>query len=158
MSEKYMFSQEKITTESPSSDKTYNILSVDDEQTIHDITCMMLGDMTFDDAKLNIIVVKSALEAKEYIKNNSDIALILLDIIMEHDMAGYDVVNFLRDELDNHTTRVVIRTGQSAHISEEETMAKYDVDGYMDKTGLNVTKLFSIVYTSLRAYRDIKRD
>lgn len=156
MEDDFVFLDEIETTEDLKTKQSYNILSVDDEQTIHEITNIALSSFIFDDAKLNIVSVNSAKEAKEYLKNNEDISLILLDIVMETNMAGFDVVKYVREDLKNNKTRIVIRTGQAGSLSEEQTMKNFDVDGYTEKTDLSVTKLFSIVYSSLRAYRDIK--
>jgi len=37
---------------------------------------------------------------------------VLLDVIMETDQAGLDLVEFIRDTLKNETVRIILRTGQ----------------------------------------------
>jgi response regulator RpfG family c-di-GMP phosphodiesterase len=49
----------------------------------------------------------------------------------------------------------VLRTGQPGQAPEEKVIVDYDINDYKEKTELNRTKLFTTVFTALRAYRDI---
>jgi response regulator RpfG family c-di-GMP phosphodiesterase len=86
---------------------------------------------------------------------HADIAIVLLDVVMESDDAGLDVVDFIRSDLQNHMVRIVLRTGQPGQAPEREVIVRYDINDYKEKTDLSATKLFTLMYATLRSYRDI---
>ena len=86
---------------------------------------------------------------------NDDIAMILLDVVMEDEHAGLNVVRYIREELGNRYTRIVLRTGQPGQAPEHEVIRTYDINDYKDKTELTTTKLNTLMYATLRSYRDI---
>ena len=133
----------------------WKVLIVDDEPSIHKITEIALGQFTFSDKGLEFLHAYSGKEAGELLSKQSDIAVVLLDVVMESDDAGLKTVNYIRNELDNHNVRVILRTGQPGQAPEVEVIEQYDINGYTEKTELTAKKLHSVVYTALRSYRDI---
>lgn len=137
-------------------DKTsWTILVVDDEEHIHELTNILLENFRFEGMPLNILNARSGEEAKQVIANRSDIALVLLDVVMETDDAGLNVARYAREELKNRYTRIVLRTGQPGHAPEASVIRDYDIDDYKDKTELTDIKLYTLIYSCLRSYRDI---
>lgn len=151
----YLFEDEKVVVKDEIEGGYWHILSVDDEPSIHQITKLVLAGFTFENKKIKLSTASSAQEAIDYLKHHSDVALVLLDIVMERDDAGFDVANYLRSNENNHTTRIIIRTGQPGNLPEHEILKQFDVDGFTEKTELSTEKLHAIIYSSLRAYRDI---
>ena len=49
---------------------------------------------------------------RELLAQPIDIAVVLLDVVMETDSAGLELVDFIRKELRNETVRIILRTGQ----------------------------------------------
>ena len=47
------------------------------------------------------------------IGKNPDIAVILLDVVMEENNSGLEVARFVRETVKNHLTRIVLRTGRN---------------------------------------------
>ena len=134
----------------------WKVLVVDDEEIIHKMTAFVLEDFSLDNKNLNLIHAYSASQAKEILVKNSDIALILLDVVMESDNAGLELVKYIREELKNSDVRIVIRTGQAGIAPEEKVVVEYDIDDFKEKTELTSIKLFTTIYSSLKAYRDIQ--
>ncbi len=130
------------------------ILSVDDESAVHDVTKLVLSNFKFEGARPDIVIAMSAKEASEYMRHHDDVALVLLDVVMESDHAGFEVVQTIRQELNNHRARIVIRTGQPGDMGMETTMSNYEVDGYVEKNSLTHNCLHATVYSALRAYKD----
>ena len=130
------------------------ILSVDDESAVHDVTKLVLSNFEFEGARPDIVIAMSAKEACEYMRHHDDVALVLLDVVMESDHAGFEVVQTIRQELNNHRARIVIRTGQPGDMGMETTMSNYEVDGYVEKSSLTHNCLHATVYSALRAYKD----
>jgi response regulator RpfG family c-di-GMP phosphodiesterase len=133
----------------------WNILLVDDEPGVHQVTQMVLRDFTFDNRSLNLISAYSGREGYDIMASRSDIALAIVDVVMESDHAGLELVQRIREDLHNNYTRLVLRTGQPGQAPEEDVITSYDIDDYKDKTELTSNKLLTLMYASLRSYRDI---
>ncbi len=122
---------------------------------IHDITILALEDFCFADRGLEFFSAYSGAEAKKLIAAHPDAAMVLLDVVMEHDHAGLEVAQFVREELGNKFIRIVLRTGQPGQAPERKIIAEYDINDYKEKTELTFEKLYTLMYSCLRSYRDI---
>lgn len=137
--------------------KKWKILICDDEAEVHTITKSVLSDFVFKNSKLEFFSAYSGKEAIEILKDNSDIAIILLDVVMESDYAGLDAVKTIREELKNNFIRIVLRTGQPGYAPEKEVILKYDINDYKEKTELTDVKLYTTIISALRAYKDLRK-
>jgi len=133
------------------------ILVVDDDEGVHQATDMAIQGFCFEGTPLDIIHAYSGQECQSIIEQRDDIALTLLDVVMESEDAGLNAVKYIRSELGNNTTRIILRTGQPGIAPEESVIRDYDIDGYSNKTKMTQQNLEGALYTSLRAYRDIHR-
>jgi response regulator RpfG family c-di-GMP phosphodiesterase len=139
----------------PQASAGWKVLLVDDEPEVHEVTRLVLGNFRFEDRPLEILSAMTAEEAKEYLAEHGDIALVLLDVVMESDQAGLKLVEYIRNELGNRNVRIVLRTGQPGQAPEHEVIIKYDINDYKEKTELTSQKLATTLFASLRSYRDI---
>jgi len=151
----FLFSEDTATTEENQSMQKWHILSVDDDPMIHEITKLVTSDFIFENQKIHFSSCNSAKEAIEFMQKNSDIALILLDVVMETENAGFDVADFVRNEQDNYSTRIIIRSGQPGAFLKEEVVKKFGIDGFAEKTDITKNLLSTILYSSIRTFRDI---
>ncbi len=135
--------------------KPWKVLIVDDEKDVHLATRLAIKDIRFKDRGLELLNAYSASEGYRCMQDNPDIALILLDVVMESDDAGLLLVERIRHELGNQTVRIVLRTGQPGHAPEQEVILDYDINDYKTKTELTVQKLFTTVIASLRAFENM---
>jgi len=133
----------------------WKILIVDDEEDIHVVTKLALKRFELEGRKLTFLHAYSGDEAQGVLESESDIALVFLDVVMETDDAGLELARWMRQDLKNEFTRIVLRTGQPGQAPEEKVIMDYDINDYKEKTELNRTKLFTTVVAALRAYRDI---
>lgn len=133
----------------------WKVLVVDDEPEVHAVTKLALGDFVFQDRNLEFVSAFSGEEAKQMFREHDDIAVVLLDVVMETDDAGLQVAEFIRNEMDNHFTRIILRTGQPGQAPERDVIINYDINDYKSKTELTSQKLFTVVIAALRSYRDI---
>ncbi len=134
----------------------YKVVIADDEEEIHRMTKLVLKGFELEGTKLQFYDTYSGKETMEFLKQNNDIAIILLDVVMEDDDAGLQVVKYLRETLNNNVTRIILRTGQPGKAPEERVIVEYEIDDYKSKTELTVQKLFSTIYVCLRAHKNIK--
>jgi len=131
------------------------VMIVDDDPAVHEVTQLVMADFEFAGRRLQFLDAYSALEARELLASRQDIALILLDVVMESEHAGLELARHIREELDNHHVRIVLRTGQPGQAPEEHVIKSYDINDYKEKTELTKRKLITVFYSALRSYRDI---
>ncbi len=133
----------------------WNILIVDDEQSVHDVTRFALDDVSFEGRDLCFYSALSGKAAKKILSERDDIAIILLDVVMETDTEGLNVTKWIREDLKNHLIRIILRTGQPGQAPEKQVIVDYDINDYKNKTELTSQKLFSSVISGIRSYRDL---
>ncbi len=133
----------------------WKILVVEDEEDVHRLTRLVLKDLVFDGKGVEIISAYSKKQAMDILRKENDIALAIIDVVMEDKSAGLDLVRFIRDELNNYKTRIIIRTGQPGYAPRREVILNYDINDYREKTELSTESMIGVVVTALRSYRDI---
>jgi len=133
----------------------WKILIVDDEHDIHAAIKLALGGFVFENRKISFLDAYSGEEAKQILHENSDIALILLDVVMETSHAGLDFVGYIRNELKNHFIRVVLWTGQPGQAPKKDVILQYEINDYKTKTDLTDDTIFTTVLASIRSYNAI---
>jgi len=135
----------------------YLVLVVDDDDYVHQLTKMVLRGFNFEGNPIRLASAMSAKEAMEFVSENDNVAVALVDVVMETDSAGLDLVNFIRNTSNNNEIRLLIRTGQPGAAPEESIFQDYDINDYLSKTELTAHKLRMALLNALRSYRDIKR-
>ncbi len=150
-----VFADEIEPVISKSSAPAWKVMLVDDEPAVHQATKVALKFFSFEDRPLDFISAYSAAEAQQLISRHPDTALMLLDVIMETQDAGLQVAKYVREELENNTVRIVLRTGQPGQVPEESVVLNYDINDYKTKLELTQQKLFTTLVSGLRAYRDL---
>jgi CheY-like chemotaxis protein len=138
-----------------SSLEKHHILVVDDEPDIHKLTKMSLRQLQYRGRKVKFSFASSGKQAVEIMRSNPEIAVILLDVVMETNSAGLDACQAIREELGNKFVRILLRTGQPGTAPEKQTIDEYDIDGYLLKTELSTTRLYSSVRTALKAWGEL---
>jgi len=133
----------------------WKILVADDDNAVHLISMAVLRDFEFEGRPVQLLSAHSGEAAKQLMTQQPDIALVLLDVVMESDTAGLDVVRYIRNELRNRAVRIVLRTGQPGQAPERDVITSFDINDYKEKTELTAQKLVTAVVSALRAYRDI---
>ena len=133
----------------------WNVLIIDDDHGIHEVTKLALASFEFERKKCNFISAYSANEAKDILQTTPNIALAIIDVVMETETAGLDLVNYIRKSLKNRLLRIILRTGQPGQAPEESVIHDYDINDYKAKSELTTQKLYTSLLTGLRTYRDM---
>jgi CheY-like chemotaxis protein len=151
-----------IEDEVPDTDDTaapapapWKVLIVDDDVDVHVVTKFSLSNAVFMGRRLCFLHAYSGEEALQMLRQHDDIALVLLDVIMETTDAGLRVATRIRDELHNALVRIVLRTGQPGQALEHGIILDYDINDFWCKTDLTTRKLFTTVIASLRGYHSL---
>ncbi|MDQ2106691.1 DUF3369 domain-containing protein, partial [Azospirillum isscasi] len=133
----------------------WKLLIVDDDPEVHAITRVVLNDVSFDGRRLHFLSAHSGREAREILGGHSDIAAVLLDVVMETDDAGLRLVHHIREVLGNRQIRIILRTGQPGQAPERQVIVSYDINDYKAKSELTAQKLFTTTVAALRSYQHI---
>ena len=135
----------------------WKVAVVDDDPAVHEGTRFALYDYALNGQGLEILSAFSAAEGRELLQKHPDIAVVLLDVVMETEEAGLDLVGFIRNELKNETVRIVLRTGQPGQAPERKVIVDYDINDYKAKTELTADRLFTTLTAALRSYSQLQR-
>ncbi len=133
----------------------WKVLIVDDEVEVHQVTQLALQKFTYVERGLKFLSAYSAAEARKMLYRHRDIAIILLDVVMENHHVGLELIKYIREELGNRTLRIILRTGQPGEAPEESIIRLYDINDYKTKTELTRQRLVATMLISLRAYQHI---
>ena len=131
----------------------WKILSVEDDATYQASLLHNLRGITVDDSPVNVLTASSAAMAANVLSEHPDIALVLVDVVMEEDDAGLTLVRSIRDVLGNSAMRVILLTGQPGMAPRKDVMEQYDIDEYWNKSDLTREKLHSVVRSNLRTWQ-----
>ena len=133
----------------------WRILIVDDEADVHSVTTFMLRGQQYLGRGFEFLHAYSGREARDILAANPDLAVVLLDVVMETEDSGLQLVHYIREELGNRTVRIVLRTGQPGKAPAARVIVEYDINDYKEKTELTLEKMLVTLISALRSYHFI---
>ncbi len=133
----------------------WRVLIVDDEPDVHQATELALNGVLIEGRTVDFVHAYSAQEARTRLAEHNDLAVMLLDVVMETPDAGLQLVRYVREELGNHALRVILRTGQPGYAPEIDTIRNYDINDYKTKSELTRVRLFTSLTVAVRSYWQI---
>lgn len=132
------------------------IVLVDDEPDVHSATTYALAGVEVLGRPLRFLSAYSAREGAELLGAHGEaVAVVLIDVVMESERAGLELVQRLRGELGNALTRIVLRTAQPGYAPELEVMRRYDINDYRTKSELSFDRLLTTLTAAIRAYQQL---
>ncbi|NWH08697.1 MAG: EAL domain-containing protein [Alphaproteobacteria bacterium] len=134
--------------------RPWRVLVVDDDDDVHQTTRFALARAKILGRPIDLIHAHSAAEAREVSNGKDDIAVALVDVVMETPDAGLKLVGELRDS-GHHAMRIVLRTGQPGYAPELSVISEYEIDDYRTKAELTRARLLTILTAAIRAYDQI---
>lgn len=155
MNDELLFAPEETHTDKEELLK-FKVLIVDDDHEVHSFTKLALKDFEYARKNIEFISAYSGTEAKEVLQKHPDVAVILLDVVMETNSAGLDVVKYIRHSLRNDMVRIIIRTGQPGEAPERFVIDNYDINDYKEKTELTTDRLYTTLRTALAQYTHLQ--
>lgn len=135
-------------------DAPWRVLLVDNEADIHLSTEMSMRAARLDGLPIVFERADSADSARAMLRANS-YALALLDIVMETQHAGLELVRWVRAEADDPLVRLVVRTGQPGAAPELTVLRDYDIVDYRGKS-LMASQVATMIRGQVRNYRDVR--
>src|SRR5665647_2750938 len=137
-------------------DAVWRVMIVDDDEDVHSTTTFALGNLEMQHRPLEFVHAYSAAEAREMLRHEADIAVILLDVVMEQDDAGLHLVRYIRETLKLADVRIILRTGQPGYAPEIDAIRDFDINDYKTKSELTRIKLYTTVTAAIRSYQQIR--
>ena len=153
--DQFIIIDDDVQSSDESSLPFWKILIADDDKDIHSASQLALDGYQFKGRGLEIFNTYSAKDTIQLLKTEKDIAIIILDVVMESDDAGLVVVRQIREELHNKELRIILRTGQPGFAPEFDVINSYDINDYKTKSELTQRKLLASITTALRSYEQI---
>lgn len=155
----FLFQDEAESTtvepEKTKNNKLWRILIVDDDESVHQVTKLVLNNVEIEHRNLDIVSAFSSAQAKAILQEQDDFCMAFVDVVMETDDAGLQLVEWIRRDLKNQAIRLVLRTGQAGSAPEAQVIKEFDINDYKEKTDFTANKMITTVYASIRGYRDI---
>ena len=140
----------------PVNPQPWRVLIVDDDPDTISSTQVALRWQHIEGRPLELLTASSAAQAFEVLRDTPNIAMLLLDVVMETKDAGLQLVPRIRGELGNSLIRIVLRTGQPGVAPEQSAIVDYDINDYKSKTELTRDRLISLTICTLRAYEKLR--
>ncbi len=125
--------------------KPWKVLVTDDDQTVHDSTVLALNGVLIQGRPIDFLHAYSASEARKILQSDPDIALILLDVVMETMDAGLKLVETIRGEMNLKDIRIVIRSGQPGGVNTSHESYRTFVDSFTVKSKITRTALIQVL-------------
>lgn len=135
----------------------WQILIIDDDPDVHATTKLALKGSMVDGRELSFVDAYSAEEGLKLLRQNTEFSVALVDVVMERDDSGLSLVQTIRDTLDNHNIRLILRTGQPGYAPESETIQWYDINDYKTKSELTRVRLFTSIAIAVRSYSQLRQ-
>ncbi|TNC82195.1 MAG: hypothetical protein C9356_04050 [Oleiphilus sp.] len=150
------FAEESVSEPRKPKPREWLVLIVDDERDVHESTVLALGREKVCGRELRFFHAYSSTEAREILSAKRDFAIILLDVVMENEHAGLDLVKHIRDDLKILDSRIILRTGQPGYAPELDTITRYEINDYKSKSELTRNKLFTTLTAAIRSYAQVR--
>ncbi|MEG0822751.1 MAG: EAL domain-containing protein [Burkholderiaceae bacterium] len=134
----------------------WSVLVVDDDEDVHEATELALRRVEIQGRPLAFRHARSAAAARLILNANKDIAVVLLDVVMEAANAGLTLVSYIRETLGRAEVRIILRTGQPGYALELAAIRDYDINDYRTKGELTRDRLIASLTTAIRSYVRIR--
>ena len=129
------------------------VLIVDDDEDVHLATELALRGVSIEGRDLAFKHSYSAADAMQTLAAELDISTVILDVVMETPDAGLRLAHQIRHDLGREAVRIILRTGQPGYAPEVQTVRDFDINDYCTKSELTGVRLFTMLTTAIRTYR-----
>ena len=108
--------------------KVWRILVIDDDESVHQVTRLVLSEAIIEHRALDIVSAYSSKEARKILLEDDSFCMAFVDVVMETDHAGLELVEWIRNILKNQAIRLILRTGQAGTAPEAKVIKEFDIN------------------------------
>lgn len=137
------------------SSAVWKVLILDSRSSVHQATKLLLQKLSFAGKSFMALSSFSLQEAKEMLQRDSDIAIVLMDVEINEENIGLNLVHFIRKELQNEKIRIVLRTGYPDLLPEKEIIKNYAIDGSLSEEEVSESQFEFIILGAIQTYNQI---
>ncbi|NVK88662.1 MAG: EAL domain-containing protein [Gammaproteobacteria bacterium] len=137
--------------------EAWTILSVEDSQQYQDSLSFILRQHRVNGKPIKLLSAFNIASAADILRNTPNIAVILLDIVMEEDDSGIKFIKTIRETIGNHEARIIVLTGQPGMAPRDDLLQSFDIDNYCEKQEMSAPHLRSLITANIRNYQQIHR-
>ena len=145
------FPDDDPPTDAPAA-RTWKVLVVDDDPDVHDATAFALRGVRIAGRPLELLHAHSVASAQQRLAVHPDVAVALVDVVMETPDAGLRLARSIREDQGLRSIRIVMRTGQPGHASEREVLAGGGVDDFLHKSEMTRERLMDCLARAIDAH------
>lgn len=127
----------------------FKILVVDDDETVHEVMSLALGNVCIAKRRIKILSAYAAYAGFQLLEQHADIALLITDIDLKSDDSGFQLIRRVRSDGRFVDLPILIRTGQVDCSFYESFMLKYNVSGLLMKSKTTCALLISSISSAL---------
>lgn len=131
------------------------VLVVDDEDSMREMIRIWLRDLTYQGRPVEVLEATSKLEALQVLRRTPEVAVVLLDQVLEGPNDGIETALYIRRTLGLRETRVILNTALDQALPKLDVLQREEVNDIQYKNELSLQKLQALVITNLRNYRDL---
>lgn len=131
------------------------VLLVDDEAAMREMLSMWLQGLTFHDRPIQVLEASSGPEALIILRRTPDIAVVIMDQVMDDPTEGLDTALKIRQVLGFKEVRIILNTAMNERLPKLDVLQREDINDIQYKNDLSVLKFQSLIITNLRNYRDL---
>jgi diguanylate cyclase (GGDEF)-like protein len=144
-----------VPLQASASGREWRILVVDSDPDVHAAFRLALEGHTLFGRPLVFLYARSGTQARNLLRREKDLAVVVLDAVTDGTGAGLDLVDFIRYTAGLRNSRIVLRTGRPGQAPDLETLLRYDINDCRTKTELTPDRLLAIVVTAVRSYEQL---
>lgn len=130
----------------------HKLLIVDDDTEVLLATKMCLKRARYQDGRFAISTASSGHEAVETMRQDPDIAVVIIDQIMEEDTAGLEACRRIREELRLSRPRLILRSGLAMVSDIPKDLESLSLTAVLPKGEMTPESILQQVTEALDAY------
>jgi CheY-like chemotaxis protein len=137
----------------------FDVLLVDDEPDVLQVSKLALKNAKYLDVPLRIHVAATKSDAIDLLRDTTplgEIAVGVIDVVMETEHAGLELCEHIRGARENKTMQLIIRTGQPGTAPERSVIDRFDISGYVNKTEVTDDRLYCLVRAGMNSWAALR--
>jgi two-component sensor histidine kinase/CheY-like chemotaxis protein len=135
---------------------SWPILLVDDDPGVLQVSQLVLSRLEVAGRPIETTCCHSADEARIVLATRT-FAVAVIDVVMEGEHSGLELVRDIRADTRHDTTEIVVRTGQAGAIPEAQVVQGYEISDYWPKGDLTPQRVRTRITGLIRSHETARR-